>query len=91
MPVEMSKTVSANGASDTGGSNPLSGYTVIKADDIDAACEIAKGCPKVVDGSGSVEVAQVHETSSPRAVASTLACEDPIDDCRNRRVTFGNY
>ena len=28
---------------------------------IDAATEMAKGCPMVVNGSGSVEVAEVHE------------------------------
>ena len=60
-PVGMSRTVDAKGTSDGGGSNPLSGYTVVKADDIDAACEMAKGCPMVVDGSGSVEVAQAFE------------------------------
>lgn len=60
-PVGMSSTVSADGVVDNGGANPISGYTVVKADTIEAACEIAKGCPMVVDGSGSVEVAQVHE------------------------------
>lgn len=60
-PVGMSKTVSATGVSDDGGSNPLSGYTVVKADTIEAACEIAKGCPILEGGSGTVEVAQVHE------------------------------
>ena len=60
-PVGMSKTVSAGGVSDDGGANPLSGFTVIKADTIEAACEVAKGCPMVANGSGSVEVAQVHE------------------------------
>lgn len=60
-PVGMSKTVSANGITDDGGANPLSGFTVVKANDIAAACELAKGCPMVVAGSGSVEVAQVHE------------------------------
>jgi hypothetical protein len=60
-PVGMSKTVTTKGIADNGGANPLSGFTVIKADTIEAACDIAKGCPMVVDGSGSVEVAQVHE------------------------------
>ncbi len=60
-PFGMSKTVSASGIADDGGANPLSGYTVVKADNIEAACEMAKGCPMVVDGSGSVEVAPVHE------------------------------
>ena len=60
-PVGMSRTVSADGIVDNGGANPLSGYTVVKADDFDAACEMAKGCPMVADGSGSVEVAPIHE------------------------------
>ncbi|MEX3316269.1 YciI family protein [Sulfitobacter sp. PS-8MA] len=60
-PVGMSKTVSADGIADNGGANPLSGFTVVRADDIDAACKIAKGCPMVADGSGSVEVAPVIE------------------------------
>jgi hypothetical protein len=60
-PVGMSKTVGSKGVTDNGGANPLSGFTVVKADSIEAACEMAKGCPMVVDGSGSVEVAQVHE------------------------------
>ena len=58
-PVGMSKTVSLSGVEDNGGANPLSGYTVVKADTIEAACEMAKGCPLVQDGSGSVEVAEV--------------------------------
>lgn len=60
-PVGMSKTVSAGGVADDGGANPLSGYTVINAASIDAATEMAKGCPMVVDGSGSVEVAEILE------------------------------
>ena len=60
-PVGMSKTVSNSGVSDDGGANPISGYSVISADSIEDACEIAKGCPMVADGSGSVEVAEVHE------------------------------
>lgn len=60
-PVGMSKTVSGTGVADDGGSNPVSGYSVVSAADMDAAVAMAKGCPMVVDGSGSVEVAEVHE------------------------------
>lgn len=60
-PVGMSKTVSASGVADDGGPNPISGYTVVNADSIDAATEMAKGCPMVVNGTGSVEVAEVIE------------------------------
>ncbi len=60
-PVGQSFTVSSTGVADNGGDNPASGFTVIKADNIEAATEMAKGCPMVVNGSGSVEVAEVHE------------------------------
>ena len=59
-PVGQSYTVSHSGVVDNGGANPASGFTVIQADSIDAATEMAKGCPMVVNGSGSVEVAEVH-------------------------------
>ena len=60
-PVGSSSTVSAAGVADNGGANPLSGYTVVEAADHAAANEMAKGCPLVQDGSGSVEVAPVME------------------------------
>lgn len=60
-PVGMSKTVNGSGVSDGGGANPVSGYSVVKADNISAAAEMAKGCPMVVNGTGSVEVAEVIE------------------------------
>jgi hypothetical protein len=40
-----------------GGGNPLSGYSLIEADSLDAAVQFAKGCPVLADG-GSVEVAE---------------------------------
>ena len=60
-PVGMSKTVSSSGVADNGGANPLSGYTLVEAADVDAACEIAKGCPILAEGKGSVEVAPIME------------------------------
>lgn len=57
-PVGMSRTVSSGGVVDDGGANPISGYTLVNAADHDTACEMAKGCPMVKDGSGSVEVAE---------------------------------
>jgi hypothetical protein len=60
-PVGMSKTVSAAGVADDGGANPLSGYSVVEVADMDAALALAKGCPMVVSGTGTVEVAEVHE------------------------------
>ena len=55
-PVGMSKTVSAKGVDNNGGANPLSGYSIVQADNIDAACAMAKGCP-ILDH-GTVEVAE---------------------------------
>ena len=57
-PTGAARTVGPDGAAtDGGGANPLTGYTVIEAADLDAATEIARGCP-VLAGGGSVEVAQ---------------------------------
>jgi len=58
-PVGQSKTVSTSGVADNGGANPLAGYTIVSASDIDAACAIAKSNPMIADG-GSVEVAEIH-------------------------------
>ena len=57
-PVGMSKTVSSSGVADNGGANPASGYTIVSADNIEAACKIAKSNPMIADG-GSVEVAEI--------------------------------
>ncbi|MCP4380014.1 MAG: hypothetical protein GY798_01055 [Hyphomicrobiales bacterium] len=59
-PLGPSKTVASSGTSDGGGANPLSGYTVVKADSIEAACKMAEGCPGLESG-GSVEVAECIE------------------------------
>lgn len=58
-PAGMSKTVTSGGVEDGGGSNPISGYSLVEADSIDAACEMAKGCP-ILDH-GSVEVAEAMD------------------------------
>ena len=60
-PVGMSKTVFADRVEDNGGANPISGYTVVSADTMDDATRMAQACPMVKDGSGSVEVAEIHE------------------------------
>ena len=56
-PVSKVKTIAANGSVSDGGVNPSSGYTIIKADNLDAAVAAAKGCP-VLAGGASVEVAE---------------------------------
>jgi len=58
-PLGMSKTVSFDGVSDDGGSNALSGFSIVKADSMDAALEMAKGCPHLEHG--TIEVAEMKE------------------------------
>ncbi len=59
-PLGMSKTVSSSGVSDDGGSNPMMGFSIVKADSMDAALEMAKECPHVEFG-GTLEVAEMKE------------------------------
>lgn len=57
-PVMRAKTISSKGSvSEGGGQNPVSGYSVIKADSLDEAVKLAKGCPVLVGG-GTIEVAE---------------------------------
>ncbi|HEX4813932.1 MAG TPA: hypothetical protein VFV66_14395 [Nonomuraea sp.] len=57
-PVSEVRTIANNGTVSGGGINPASGYSVIKADSLDAAVALAKGCPLLNGGGGSVEVAE---------------------------------
>ena len=59
-PVSQVKTIAADGSVSDGAANPASGYSVIKADSLDAAVALAKGCP-VLHGGASVEVAETFE------------------------------
>jgi hypothetical protein len=60
-PVGKSHTVASTGTTEDGGANPISGYSVVEAADQAAACAMARGCPLVADGTGSVEVAPLIE------------------------------
>ena len=52
------KTVGKGGKIvDGGGANPVTGYSVIEAADLDEAAMMAQGCPQIAAG-GSIEVAQ---------------------------------
>ncbi len=59
-PLGKSKIVSSSGVSDDGGSNPMSGFSIVKADTMDAALEMAKECPFLELG-GTLEVAEMME------------------------------
>ncbi|HKJ60846.1 MAG TPA: YciI family protein [Hyphomicrobiales bacterium] len=61
-PVGKSKTVSAKGVADDGGANPLSGYSIVEVDDMNAAIKIAKACP-ILDG-GTIEIAEIINMQS---------------------------
>jgi hypothetical protein len=57
-PVQESNTVGAEGTlTRNGGSNPVTGYSLIEASNVEDAAEKARGCPILADG-GSVEIAE---------------------------------
>ncbi len=59
-PVGDVRTVGHDGSVTAGGTNPISGYSLVEAADIDAALAHAKGCP-ILESGGSVEVAETLE------------------------------
>ena len=60
-PVGLSNTVQSNGSViENGGSNPISGYSIVQAEDQAQANSIAGGCP-ILSMGGSVEVAMIIE------------------------------
>jgi len=56
-PVSQTKTISDGGAVGGAGSNPPSGYSILEADSLDKAVDLAKGCP-VLLGGATIEVAE---------------------------------
>ena len=52
------RTIGNNGTISNGALNPASGYSIIKADSLDAAVALAKGCPILNGGHGSIEVGE---------------------------------
>lgn len=56
LPLGKSMTVGPDGVAEGGGTNPLSGFTIVEADDMPTALEMAKRCPHV-DIGGTIEVA----------------------------------
>jgi hypothetical protein len=49
------RTVGPDGAVSEGGSRGLTGYSIVSADSLDSAVELAKGCP-VLEVGGAVDV-----------------------------------
>jgi hypothetical protein len=60
-PTTVAKTIAPSGkVSDGGGSNPVTGWTVLEAKSFDDAVKLAKGCPQL-KANGSIEVSEVME------------------------------
>jgi hypothetical protein len=60
-PVAKSSTVKSDGALvDGGGANPLSGYSLIEASNLQDAHKKAQGCPLLKAG-GTIEIAQAMD------------------------------
>ncbi len=58
-PFAGSASINGGGVSE-GGASSLTGYSVLKADSLDAATELAQGCPILSNG-GAVEVYEAME------------------------------
>ena len=58
-PMGMNKKVTSDGVSDEDGANRLTGYSIVKADNMDAAIEMAKACPFLEIG--TLEVAELMQ------------------------------
>ncbi len=56
-PLGKSKFVSSSGVSDDGGSEALTGFSIVEAKSMDAALDMAKNCPFLE--MGTLEVAEV--------------------------------
>ena len=59
-PMGRSKIVSSTGVSDDDGPDTMSGFSIVKADSLDAALDMAKACPFLEIG-GTLKVAELME------------------------------
>ena len=57
-PFKNTSTVNSDGTVTTGSTTSMSGYTIIEADSMETALEIAKACP-FLDIGGSLEVSEL--------------------------------
>jgi len=57
-PIARAWTLSKDGTTEGAGPNPASGYTVIKADSMQAASEMVIGCPHLATG-GTIELCEM--------------------------------
>jgi hypothetical protein len=59
-PAFRSRSIAANGTVSSEGTSSVSGYSILTADDLDAAVDLAKGCPVLAAGA-SIEVVETPE------------------------------
>ena len=59
-PFGPSMRIAANGSAAEGGAAALTGYSILAADDLASATELAKGCPQLVSG-GTVDVYETFD------------------------------
>ena len=57
-PAGASMTLTASGVTEGGGSNPVSGYTLVQAASMQDAIELGRGFPILNDAQGSIEIAE---------------------------------
>ena len=62
-PLKDTSTVNPDGTVTNGSTTSMSGYTIIKAESMDAALSIAKACP-FLDIGGSLEVSELMQMPS---------------------------
>ena len=60
IPLKDTNTVSSNGKISEGGSSAMSGFSIIKADSMEAALSVAQSCP-FLDIGGSLEVSELMQ------------------------------
>ena len=63
-PLRHTTTVKPDGAVAEGGTTAMSGFTVIEAESMDAALDVARACPFLEVG-GSLEVSELIEMKPP--------------------------
>lgn len=64
-PLKNTNTVNPDGSVTESGTTKMSGYTMVEADSMDAALEIAKACP-FLDIGGSLEVSELMQMPSDK-------------------------
>lgn len=60
-PFGPSMSVANDGSTSEGAASGLTGYVILVADSLTAAAEMAKGCPVLAGGAGSIEIYETFQ------------------------------